>query len=751
MSGRRESLDALSPPAKRRKVRKGTHSCWECRRRKIKCQFEAEDTICIGCKQRGSDCRSQEFDDDNAPESGQKADPPLARRLDKLEQMMGRLVDKIVPEESGQAPLRRGRSGSSPGMVERAREAQEPSVDILETNTGHGPVAALLAMRNESLHRHGPTESDPTTVMTSIESRSATLPATTTPQGSAAAKSTMAGREMPPAKHFWVSTSLRSIIPPQHASEAIVAASPGALYVTAMHHSHADRLDGKVEPASSIADVLPRLSAHPLIFTRRALQILICIQQLPPAFDWDSLKLEFSPKTLMNRLLTTSILVTSNDELVGYAEGLECLLLLGFYQANEGSLRKAWISSRRALSLAQLMGIDRGHSASFRSCDPTGNAATRPSAEHLWYRIVYSDRYLSLLLGLPVGSHSNDFASEEACTQDTTVERLEKVHAVLSARIIERNHTKGQAKKSNYAVTQEIDLELDAAFKSLDPRWWEEPTLDPFAHVDEMFESTSRIINQIHHYTLLILLHLPYMLRDPASSRFDFSKTTCASSAREILNRYITFRSLNVSVFSCRRVDYAALIATMTLLLSYLCRRKSELEFISSQVWEAQCVKDMELVDKTKRRMEHMAAQDTNSLSCESVEIVNQLLPIIDKAAGPESSVTLETREGSRPIGDGGLHFRVPYLGTVNIQPTASASRPSSSKQPSWMTEQILEAGWLPSFNDGFMQFTPDQGSSFPLTPSGTEVALPDLTADGSDWAFQGVDAAYWSLFEGPT
>lgn len=48
--------------AKRRKVRKGTRSCWECKRRKMKCIFNPPtNATCNGCRRRGSKCVSQEF------------------------------------------------------------------------------------------------------------------------------------------------------------------------------------------------------------------------------------------------------------------------------------------------------------------------------------------------------------------------------------------------------------------------------------------------------------------------------------------------------------------------------------------------------------------------------------------------------------------------------------------------------------------------------------------------------------------
>ncbi|KUM63495.1 hypothetical protein ACN42_g3570 [Penicillium freii] len=53
------------PHAKRQKLRKGTHSCWACKRRKMKCVFDPFDnTICKPCQIRGSKCVSQEFPED---------------------------------------------------------------------------------------------------------------------------------------------------------------------------------------------------------------------------------------------------------------------------------------------------------------------------------------------------------------------------------------------------------------------------------------------------------------------------------------------------------------------------------------------------------------------------------------------------------------------------------------------------------------------------------------------------------------
>ena len=70
----------------RRKLRKGTHSCSECRRRKVKCVFARFDSItCLVCERRGSRCTSQADSpasaipngDDNVRDQADALSPPL--------------------------------------------------------------------------------------------------------------------------------------------------------------------------------------------------------------------------------------------------------------------------------------------------------------------------------------------------------------------------------------------------------------------------------------------------------------------------------------------------------------------------------------------------------------------------------------------------------------------------------------------------------------------------------------------------
>ncbi|KAK1446530.1 hypothetical protein CCUS01_12397 [Colletotrichum cuscutae] len=109
--------------AKRRFVRRGTKSCWECRRRKIRCIFDDKgprDT-CKTCWQKGTPCVSQEFPEEDA----QTAPAPVGSLGDRLnrverlvEQLYHRVEDLDVPFPT--SPQEKVAEGCSPGAEESA-------------------------------------------------------------------------------------------------------------------------------------------------------------------------------------------------------------------------------------------------------------------------------------------------------------------------------------------------------------------------------------------------------------------------------------------------------------------------------------------------------------------------------------------------------------------------------------------------------------------------------------------------------
>jgi hypothetical protein len=116
-----------------------------------------------------------------------------------------------------------------------------------------------------------------------------------------------------------------------------------------------------------------------------------------------------------------------NDELIGSIEGLECVMIESVYQANIGNLRRSWMVSRRAMSIAQLMGLGRNQ-AQYKVLDPK----TKYHPKLMWFRIVLMDRYLCLMLGLSQGCLNRSMASG-MLQNNTPMGRLKRIHCVIAS------------------------------------------------------------------------------------------------------------------------------------------------------------------------------------------------------------------------------------------------------------------------------------------------------------------------------
>ncbi|KAF5486840.1 Transcription factor sdnS [Colletotrichum siamense] len=688
-------------PSKKRKVRKGTRSCWQCRKRKIRCEFASdEEQTCAGCKTRGTTCVSQEFIDDEPsgpPERG------LAQRLGRLEELMVKLADKIGPEMSSEKVITPATSHTSP----RTSESLYTPDSRVQT-TQSASVAPQLQQ---------PTPSKPTSESS-----------------------------QPTQKHEKICKELYSMFPSVQDARTIIESSRGPIFVLILFYSNQDIADNK-SPSLASLSTMPDIAKHPAILAKRLLQLTICLQQLPPCFDASRLSLKNSIQDTMAEWSAVASQVTSNDDLVGSVEGLECLILQGFYLINSGNLRKAWLAMRRALSLAQLIGIERNGGRPLKSCDPTTNPAMIPSSHQLWYRINFCDRYLSLLLGLPAGTQDNSFMCETYTGNDTPMEKLEKRYTAICLRIIDRNHA---STSEGYAMTQSIDCELEHAAKTMGAGWWEMPPMSTFADPETQMTVMSHLMLQIHHHSLLILLHLPYMLRNPTNNRFDYSKQVCLESSRAVLKRCVVFRTANDAAFSCRHIDYSSLMAAMTLLLGHLSRPPG----VRGDEWALQRDEDRALAQTVMEKMEELADLNDDKLSGESAGIIKQLLPIIDCC---RNCLTTETGE------EWNLKLSIPYLGTINIKNSSDQNAQSHlvdlshSQLPTPSNTTTVSP---PSFPPN--QETPSMASvdallsqEFNTTHGDIYTGFnadclgwqcPGITAEVGDWAFQGVDTTYWSL-----
>ncbi|CVK92158.1 uncharacterized protein FPRN_09781 [Fusarium proliferatum] len=679
-----------------RSIRKGTHSCWECRRRKIRCQFSApDDLVCRPCGNRGSICRGQEFADES--EASQLSMRHLARSLGRLEELMEKLAE---------------------------RSALGPSTGI---STHHSPGISHVVM-DELEHPNAPTIREPVRLGTP-----------TIPRSHYTTSSLISGitheTTMDLAGPSGLAETLYTLFPSQSDVNTILEASVGPLYVTTLFHRQADVAEGSSEPPEAVG-AIPSPSSRPTLLAKRLLQLVICMQQLSPRFNRPLPSLRASMLRTMEEIVDGVDKFISANRVVSTLEGLECLLLLGYWQQNAGNLRKGWLIFRQALSVGQLMGIDAGAVA-----PPDTSFSTRypPSPQMLWFRSVACDRYLSLLLGLPAGSHDNSFAAQQLTARDAPSEKLEKLHAVVSEKMIERNNsTQMQA----YSLTQLISSDLMAGQGLMGDSWWEVPLVNTEQSPASAVEVASRLIMQMSHHLLLVLLHIPYLLRNPLFPHDQQnSKTICTSSSRNILDRFRVFRSFNDSAYACRHVDYAALVAAMTLLVSHA-QNLGGRDPTNGQNMHR--ITDRALIIAVKDRMKHLSYLNGDKFFEESTIVIERLLPLL---SSPETeSPTFD------PQCSPSVELKIPYFGVITIVvPPVPASVQKAQvmervEAPAPRMDGVtLSAGLSHAESKDLESLVPVH---FHPEEQRNTFGAVDVMAGADEWAMQGIDATYWALLQ---
>ncbi|CAM1511972.1 Fc.00g094850.m01.CDS01 [Cosmosporella sp. VM-42] len=625
------------PTVKRRKVRKGTRSCWECKGRKVKCTYMTPgDTVCDGCIRRGTSCISQEL-----PEQ------PLAP-VDRRRQIGNRMVrvegllERLVKETGDRLPVSGASSSESNGGSPLNTEDPTPSF----TELGQTPyTASTLRPEVDALLPDSATTDTPDTPNRYVIDK---------PEASDL------------VKYQKLSKALLAVFPPQESVNSIVriAGPIPSFFHQMVRTPYKDFRIGEKEKQDQVAELTIRHTprTHPLIIARQMLLLAITFRSIHPAFQHDLKGFSEPPGIMMQRVAETAMdLITTNDKMIGTIEGLECLVLTSTFQADSGNLRAGWSATRRAMFLAQLMSLHRQTRPPPKSVQP-GN---RWDPQFLWYRIVYYDRFFSLILGLPQGCADNSMGSSSQLEHDTPMGRLERRHCVLAGRILQRNES--DPSPDDLIDTQAIDMEIRKLSESMPSKWWLVPNLAAIQDGVELFWETVKVVNQVFHYILLSHLHLPFMLHSSSGTHQDlykYSRIACVNASRDLLQRYMAFRTFNRVSYCCHSMDFFAITASMTLLLAHLDghRCKTELD----QALLHQRTSDRAIIEEILDNMEQVGLLNkANGLSERGAGELRRLLTI-EADAVLCSSYRLE-RGDSHPNDDRALRLIIPYFGVITI------------------------------------------------------------------------------------
>lgn len=442
----------------------------------------------------------------------------------------------------------------------------------------------------------------------------------------------------------------------------------------------------------SLQDVLqpPLPGSHPVLIARRLLMLGVFLQS-------GSL-LSSELQVIMSRVVeTANRLVVSNDDLAGSLEGIECIMMESMFRNNAGNLRGAWVSNRRAMTMAQVMSLHRYRNTVSASSSEGWSARPLPKAidaetrhriepQFMWFRLVATDRYLSLILGLPQESqqdpHSVCLESDEP-KDYALVDRLERLEVVAAGLILQRNSTN----MHNLEATLRVDKLLQEATASTPAQWWLPPEpLSITGDSMEAFKETLRLMYQLTHFHLLAQLHLPYVLLTSNDRKYDYSKMTAINASREILSRFVLYfdSSSNCSSY-CRGIDFLTFIASMTLCIAHIkghCQRHAGvMNNETTSVFQFlvhQRPQDIGFIERIMESMEHKTTRDNNPITQTITSSLRQLVAIEASVASQTCCTAslscqvgcdgLESSGISMHMKNDALHIYVPYYGTIKIE-----------------------------------------------------------------------------------
>jgi hypothetical protein len=253
-------------------------------------------------------------------------------------------------------------------------------------------------------------------------------------------------------------------------------------------------------------------------------------------------------------------------------EGLETLMMQAYSRIYVGDAKGMRPVFHRALTYGQLLELDK---------------AVDTVKEGMWFHLVYAERFLSLGLGMEPFAADNGFACDRLLATSKITRRLERIHVLIAGRIITRNvrmqqpfSALGGDKHANdeYKETQDLDHKLKQATKSTPTGWWAAPSIR-LIDDDTLMDHVSHILTQMHHYYLIILIHLPYIVDRPERSlptsvvsrdSASYGKQVASNAGREVLNRFAFFNRINYVPCSFIGMGQKAVAASITLLLLHI-------------------------------------------------------------------------------------------------------------------------------------------------------------------------------------
>ncbi|CAG9982531.1 unnamed protein product [Clonostachys byssicola] len=576
-------------PAKR--MRLGTKSCSECRRRKVRCEFDDGSDSCQQCVLHDARCIPQDDYAVSAEASASASVPPSASAStsDDLQARMGSLEASV--RELCQAISQTGINHSSLSVAALPAQSSEH-----EQGTGANQDAALDEAPLIQYLRHSLATQVDTTIRSDDPSREP-----------------CAGNPIIGPKE----RRIRDLIPVNSTLVRMFDLSHKFWDVWPLHSARDANSHNIHGLPTSVGDAVGFIddslrSSNPSILAKCLVWFCLCLQQLPPAYTTNpEFCLPMPKANLMDKCLDeldVAVFQRSSSRLGCDLDLLEVYILQAELFVNMGRPCRAWKSVRQAVDNAMLLGLHR----------PEQDGARLKS---IWSTLWRLDRQLSMFLGLPYSVPGDLILQDDR--DDGIYLSLE--HQIVQSvtfvcgRIVERDQRRQQRwqEKTSYSDTVSI-METMERIRNLIPTEWynfervNQPQVTPAI-------AFSRMSILLHFHFTNTLLHLPYVLLAAHDRKYEHSRFLALESAKAMVQTYLRLRSLIEDNFTCDFLDFLAFSGGIVLAADLIKRGQGK-KPDDERIWE--------LLRELSSRLGQTAEELGCSVATQAAEVLRNLYSI---------------------------------------------------------------------------------------------------------------------------
>jgi hypothetical protein len=594
-----KSISSESPP-KPKRLRLGTRSCAECRRRKVRCIFPPNNKTCQGCAAHEILCISQQSADVQKVRPYQDVGPNAKQQLERLEGVVLRLCEVMDLKMESLDPSQLEMSVSE--AMKKLRSASEPETHLNNVNwldtpesEDHTPSsnafdafedAPLINLFHEAMliqKRHFPEDTNQTDRSADNRARI-------------------------------VIKSLRTLLPNSDAIDSILKLTEqywpiwdGHGLVFSADRSHL------INTASAKSFIVNSLRSENLLVVAKCILFLaMCIQQLPKDFKISGVHLPECPNALVDSYMDrVDNLLSLNGSHSISTEVLECLEIQSKIYINMGKPRESWQCCRRGIDLATLLGLHK--------VDDTSSDHQKAIWSHFWQ----GDRHLSLILGLPAATTDLHLGISKQHAGPYIGSQIMYDLAILAGQIIERNQNHQIA---DYSTTLKIDQQLQECYRRIPLEYWN-TVPNPSISLGEAYMIQ---VIRLHYYNTAKLLHLPYLFLSLHNKAYEYNRLSALEACRDVIRSYQVLRSNSgMALLICDLMDFQVCSGALVLIINLLSH--------PSQLTLEQAASDWDLIHRVKGYQKYLAEGIECRIATQAAQLLDYLSTLHDGTyTGPE-------------------------------------------------------------------------------------------------------------------